>query len=72
LAEPLNAPAKPANEDALFEEEGEVDYSYYYCGYVLPSRNKQILTMGLLVVMFLFGVFIMINGLIQVVDQIRS
>jgi len=48
------------------------DYSYYYCGYVKPNLKKQIIEMTLLGVMFLFGVFIMVNGLIQVVDTIKG
>jgi hypothetical protein len=49
-----------------------VDYSYFYCGYELPGRGQQVVTMSLLALMFLMGVFIMINGMIQVVDMINA
>lgn len=52
--------------------EGEPDYSSYYCSYVKPSFRQQVITMSLLGVMFLLGIFIMISGLISVVERINK
>lgn len=48
------------------------DYSFYYCGYEKPNLTRQIIEMILLGVMFLMGIFIMVNGLIQVADMING
>jgi hypothetical protein len=59
------------------QEEGQkkdliqIDFSYFYCGYEKPTRNRQILDISMVSIMFLMGVFIMINGLISVVALIR-
>jgi hypothetical protein len=48
------------------------DYSYFYCSWQKPCVATQILMLVLLGIMFLMGVFIMIDGLIQVVHTIRK
>jgi hypothetical protein len=39
---------------------------------VKPSLKKQIFEMTLLAIMFLFGIFTMVDGLIQVVQIIKG
>ena len=50
----------------------EIDYSYFYCSVRKSTPLRQGIDLTLLTIMFLMGAFIMVNGLIQVVDLIRG
>jgi hypothetical protein len=50
----------------------ETDYSHYYCAVRKPSLPRQAIDLSLLGIMLLMGLFIMVNGLIQVVALIRG
>ena len=57
--------------DSRSSSEEEVDYSHYYCDVEKGSTRQQVLMITLLVVMFGIGVFVMVNGLIQVAHLLQ-
>ncbi len=49
-----------------------MDCSHYYCGFEKPNKQRQIIDLVLMSIMFIMGFFIMVNGLIQVADLVKS